>query len=571
MQSPFENILHTNHAPSDAERDNIHDLVNGWRKKLSHFNAEIAGLQSLIDVATRQRDELRQCIDAHLALVSPARRLPDDIIREIFMVAVPPGRNSSLSANEAPLMLCHICSSWRGIGFSTPRLWASVHIVIPAPFRVPRLIDMATTWLQRSGVVPIDVSIAYSLEADPHCGISLLMSALVVLAPRWRHMNFVMANYDYLASISSNNVPLLQTMTFEVKPDSNDIPQEALELLATESLRRVELPANRSLFSSKSLSWGTLRHLKITMYRQLVPHHAEVLRILRQCPLLETCELPVTGRLSQHEPLSLPYLRRLSVANARTPPDAPHFIGSLILPALSTFHCSDRISPGKIIPSRSLFPSAAFLQCLWVNIRYMSTAVLLAALAEFPTLQELHILQEPVRDADAGPDSDFLAHLIPSETHIAVVCPLLQHLALENFSAVSNETLVQFIQSRTVSLPGYVQAKHCGHFETVVPLSRFSCSFRRLLDRDIVPELQDAIAAGLVLELEYLPNLYSPLEGIKSEGSEIIGTKLRLAPEYTNRFHRIRFVWDSVNGFEKDEKDLLDPVDKSSFIRWRSS
>ncbi|KAJ7656783.1 hypothetical protein DFH06DRAFT_1198564 [Mycena polygramma] len=489
MKSPFDNILCTNRVPSDAECSSIHDLVQGWRKELSPLNEEVARLDSLLHAATRQRDELQGCIDDHLALVSPVRRLPDDIIPEIFMAALPP-------------------PSWRNIALSTPRLWASIHIVLPAPSRVPRLVTVVTTWLHRSGTVPIDVSIAWSPAADTRCDILPLMSALVALAHRWRHMNFPMVTYGYLASLSSKDVPLLQTMALKIQPDSDDSPEDALELLATGTLRRLELPVYKSLLCSRALSWGTLLHLKITMYRQLLPTHVSVLRILGQCPLLETCDIPVSGGhpSPQYEPLALPHLRRLSIANGRTPLDVFHFVGSLILPALSCFRCSDYIIAPKIFTSRSLFPSAPFLQDLWVNIRGMSTDVLLAALTELPTLLELHILQEPVNAVDGNPDSEFLTYLIPPQTLTTAICPLLHHLALENFNALADDTLLRFIQSRTAP--------------TVVPVSRFSCSFQRPRDRDILPELHDAIAAGLVLELQYrkkVEDAHIPLDGIETD------------------------------------------------------
>ncbi|KAJ7446961.1 hypothetical protein FB451DRAFT_989971, partial [Mycena latifolia] len=82
MHSQFENVLHTNLAPSDTECQTIRDLVQIWRQDHDHIIADIARLQS-------KREELQRFIDAHLALVSPARRLPDDIIRGIFMQTLP--------------------------------------------------------------------------------------------------------------------------------------------------------------------------------------------------------------------------------------------------------------------------------------------------------------------------------------------------------------------------------------------------------------------------------------------------------------------------------------------------
>ncbi|KAJ7646476.1 hypothetical protein FB45DRAFT_712843, partial [Roridomyces roridus] len=50
-------------------------------------------------------------VDSHTALVSYPRRLPVDIVREIFVACLPAHRNAVMSAQEAPLLLSRICSA----------------------------------------------------------------------------------------------------------------------------------------------------------------------------------------------------------------------------------------------------------------------------------------------------------------------------------------------------------------------------------------------------------------------------------------------------------------------------
>ncbi|KAF9484317.1 hypothetical protein BDN70DRAFT_872825 [Pholiota conissans] len=57
--------------------------------------------------------------------------LPAEILSEIFSLCLP---NSRLDYNEvqpdprsAPILLCHVSSSWRSIALSTPRLWSHLH------------------------------------------------------------------------------------------------------------------------------------------------------------------------------------------------------------------------------------------------------------------------------------------------------------------------------------------------------------------------------------------------------------------------------------------------------------
>ncbi|KAJ7140694.1 hypothetical protein C8R44DRAFT_236931 [Mycena epipterygia] len=77
-------MLHTNAAPTDIECDAIRDFVAGPRKEAASLTKEIARMQALIEKLVQKRDELNESIDAHLALVSPARRLPSDVVQGIF-------------------------------------------------------------------------------------------------------------------------------------------------------------------------------------------------------------------------------------------------------------------------------------------------------------------------------------------------------------------------------------------------------------------------------------------------------------------------------------------------------
>ncbi|KAJ7170287.1 hypothetical protein C8R43DRAFT_864563, partial [Mycena crocata] len=102
---------------------------------------------------------LQAWIDAHLAFISQARRLPDDIIHSIFVACLPYTRNPVITPHEAPLLLCQVCSAWRTLALSTPLIWAAVHIVVPAQPKVQVLANTLTMWLGRSGACPLSISV----------------------------------------------------------------------------------------------------------------------------------------------------------------------------------------------------------------------------------------------------------------------------------------------------------------------------------------------------------------------------------------------------------------------------
>ncbi|KAJ7892797.1 hypothetical protein B0H14DRAFT_2335064 [Mycena olivaceomarginata] len=114
------NCCNTNYVPSDEEIECIRmDLVLHTQK--------LAGINEHIHKLSSQRDQIQDYIGSHKALISHPHRLPVDILREIFVACLPVDRNTMMSAREAPLLLGRICSAWRSIVLTTPRLWASLH------------------------------------------------------------------------------------------------------------------------------------------------------------------------------------------------------------------------------------------------------------------------------------------------------------------------------------------------------------------------------------------------------------------------------------------------------------
>ncbi|KAF7376660.1 hypothetical protein MSAN_00082800 [Mycena sanguinolenta] len=179
MSSPFTSRLGTNYCPTDAETTQIQGLLVEPCLQLKHLDDEISVMQKALDKLTEERDALVDYVDAHKALLSPLRRLPLDIVEEIFMACLPTHRNCVMSATEAPVILGRICSAWRAISLSAPRLWSSLHIVEPTlvyhapPYtvtsgvyeaKVTQRLDVANTWLQRSGTCPLSISLDSNLD-----------------------------------------------------------------------------------------------------------------------------------------------------------------------------------------------------------------------------------------------------------------------------------------------------------------------------------------------------------------------------------------------------------------------
>ncbi|KAK7043143.1 hypothetical protein VNI00_008497 [Paramarasmius palmivorus] len=169
FDSPFRRKFGTNYAPSPQEIYQIRQLLDEPKRQLWILEAEIARLQA-------QHEELKAFIDDHNALSSPIRRVPIDILREIFVHCLPEDSLPCRNLREAPLLLTGICQRWREVATATPALWNRIHIALPFP-EYPRNLTFFRSfmrmraqgvelWLGRAGSLPLTVSLWGAMPSE---------------------------------------------------------------------------------------------------------------------------------------------------------------------------------------------------------------------------------------------------------------------------------------------------------------------------------------------------------------------------------------------------------------------
>ncbi|KAJ3804735.1 hypothetical protein F5876DRAFT_82673 [Lentinula aff. lateritia] len=161
MHSPFASVMGINHVPSMGEMLRLKALLAVPHTELDQLELEIARTQLVLDGLLRQKEEIKNYIEAHQALMSPIRQIPSETLADIFVWCLPADRNATRSLKEAPLLLTTICRNWRQVALDTPRLWTSLHIFLPPHMSNIAVLKRAIgvkTWLQRSGSLPLSIS-----------------------------------------------------------------------------------------------------------------------------------------------------------------------------------------------------------------------------------------------------------------------------------------------------------------------------------------------------------------------------------------------------------------------------
>ncbi|KAJ7755580.1 hypothetical protein B0H16DRAFT_1372103 [Mycena metata] len=510
MDTPFKDILHTNTAPSDEDCERIRELLAGPRKEAAQLTEEIERLHGLIEELTEKRDNLNEFIDPHLALLSPARRLPHDVVAEIFAASLPSDRNAVIQGTESPLLLCHICQAWRTLALSTPRLWASLHIVGPpdAP-KLHQINDAVAWWLDKSGGLPLSISIVQS-SWTRNADLVILLQTLVQYASRWQQIRICLGSHHFvqpLVGLLPVDVPFLETVVFEGFPSNVD--EAFTAFLGTNSLRALTLQGEgTSRFSFQTLPWNELRHLFLGT--SAACHTvAQGLELLRRCPNLESCGLtfmigvqnapsPVGSAVVSTFTCRMQNLRQLSVLNFNHPDGTVKFFDLLELPNLRGLeYVTYSVEELPIFP---LLNSPQHIQRLGLNVCKLTSKTLIICLRLLPALQELFLCADPFSfhrspDNPFSPDNTFWTAMTPTANTIhTTLCPQLEVLEFTQFDGFPDQLLLQFIRARAES-----------HFPEIAQLSKVHGSFQRPMTTDILPALQQAIADGLDLSLQYRP------------------------------------------------------------------
>ncbi|KAF7376131.1 hypothetical protein MSAN_00028000 [Mycena sanguinolenta] len=459
MDSPFKDILYTN--------TQIHELLEEPRKEAAALSAEIERLRALIHQLIQKRDNLEGFIHAHEALVSPVRRLPADIMAEIFAACMPPDRNAIMSAAEAPLLLCRVCRAWRDVALSTPRLWASLHTVAHGNIRadgpdskLQKVVKAIDSWLSRSGVLPLSISLVRSWtskEVDFHP----FLETLIRYSSRWRRIRFELepsSSFEPLGALSPSDVPMLEIVSMDGFQTSNEEADgRAVSFLGTASLRSLFFRHMATSFFTFPLPWNQLRHLSFE--DEINPPGlavAQALEMLRQCSNLETCFLILTG-LGRYSVLGisfnpLMYLRRGG--------STAHFLKYLDVPNLKSLeYAAEDVADFSFT---SLLASLKCLECLRLRIEdEHDIESIVGCLRLVPTLQELTICY------DTALGEDFWTSMTPT--------------------ADNQDTI----------------ARNGSQSQDIARLSKVHVQFNRRREIDIVSALRPDVAEGLDFSLNY--------------------------------------------------------------------
>ena len=353
--SPFASRLNSNYVATASEALDIQTLLNGPTSRLEELSTRLQELNKQTSQIQAEQTSLLLSISKHRALISLVRKLPIDILQEIFIACLPTTHNAVMSVREPPILLTHVCSSWRNVAHATPRLWQTIHIAVPCNtpgiFAVEysgfqsdmveqiahRRAEAVLEWISRSAACPLDISLSQCGKGVPDGFYDNIIEYLIRFSDRWREVSF---SAPYLAlvpvaALPTSKVPLLESLNLNCRRlhFSPAIPPHLDHQLAWISSGVMKAPKLRSVCLTQlnedatrlPINWGQLTRLSLegtswgTISSLTVPKAYE---ILSSCRNLISCRLEIASITEySHDPgplfsqfvISLPFLTDFSV------------------------------------------------------------------------------------------------------------------------------------------------------------------------------------------------------------------------------------------------------------------
>lgn len=475
--SPYAHVLHTNHVPSDSELYEIKAFLSKPEFELDRLEAEVTRAQAILDGLVSKRDKLKHFVDAHKALISPVRRLPPEILQEIFVRCLSTTRNSVMHNSEPPMLLTEVCSDWRRIALATPALWSSLHLVLSntnsSEKSPPKQFAAAKAWLKRSGSFLLSVSL---YDASWDYSLSRFIEFLDPVIHRCRTLEFV-APMQLVARLDTRALPFLEEIAIHsLNLFTGYQGDNGLSFLKeATSLRRVTM-TGRLQFWPAPFPLANLETLYLHSDSMQSFTPTQAFEILTQCRNLRVFSLSVPeatfGEIVHREAITLPLLHSFYILASDNLLQS--ILGSLILPEIQALGISRVFDSllGFDFEHHSLLESilarsSRALKKFVFRPLLISQLDLFACLSLMPEVADLHIYA--VRFGPDFIDDAFLHMLLPSFTHTCL-CPNLKKIILDRCSVLSGDALTDFIRSRwRPAFPGIGRLLHASITFDVYP------------------------------------------------------------------------------------------------------
>ncbi|KAK0209481.1 hypothetical protein IW262DRAFT_1442999 [Armillaria fumosa] len=211
--SRFEELSSCNDSPVDSERTALEAAVRKGEANLSSLPQRISVVRETLEILLNEQTRTVKHITDAKSLLNPVRKLPGDVLIEIFTACLPENAEDSLDTNRALWVLSQVCASWRQTALLSAGLWANVHLKMDLYTNHMESLFRLETVLDRAGKHPLRVYTQGRKDFSHHPVVAMILST----SGRWKSLDVATSFRSFrLFNSISYRLPLLETLTIEV-------------------------------------------------------------------------------------------------------------------------------------------------------------------------------------------------------------------------------------------------------------------------------------------------------------------------------------------------------------------
>ncbi|KAF7335329.1 hypothetical protein MSAN_02343700 [Mycena sanguinolenta] len=358
---------------------------------IEESESKITSLDSQINALVNLRDRERTYVAALRYLISPIHTLPVELLARIFELAI----RDYMHVWDV-FRISQVCSDWREVAHSTPRLWTR-------PMRIDLRKDRSgdqekiytdglKTWLTCSAPFTVPISVVLIPMSSRR-----LTEQILGTAPRWRSLQLIYPPPWFISQLAEASMHNLEELDLGIKDGNfHNYRTEDFDLFkftTVPRLRRLCLHINSNTLSIL-VPAAQLTDLILNVHCSNI-----ALDILAQCTNLIHAALRTTGMFSRpHAIQTVPTLSHLRVLSLRffgSEEHAMSFLDHLPTPALEelSLDFDDASNPSwsevHFIAFQRQAPNITQLKLWWSRL---TSDELRSAICHAPSLTHLELI-----------------------------------------------------------------------------------------------------------------------------------------------------------------------------------
>ncbi|KAJ7735007.1 hypothetical protein B0H16DRAFT_135196 [Mycena metata] len=222
-------LLNSNEVPLDSEISTVKSTGSRLNAQLVDIGEEIARLDRRLEELKDEHQSLIRLRAQNVAILSPLRRIPPEVLVEIFMWTLPPLRGlPTRICKKSPWLLTHISRHWRAVATSTPSLWSTVAISYHPGMDPGGLYPLPMLETQISRALTLKIHFYGNETSDPGPQLEVF-KYLSSYSSRWEELSLsITSALALLLSDLQDRVPSLRRLFIQWGEESGQADMESL-------------------------------------------------------------------------------------------------------------------------------------------------------------------------------------------------------------------------------------------------------------------------------------------------------------------------------------------------------